>query len=131
MSPQIGDDAEAASLGDAESGAARLEIATREQIGGVAPARQGCGRPRVELVAIARDDELPARMRAPGESEHAHYALFGRPPGQRVSGRKKVAISAIPMAPETYQKKAASIPAALKPSATDSAVPPKIAWLTA
>ena len=40
-------------------------------------------------------------------------------------------ISAIPMQPATYQKKADSIPAALKDSATDSAVPPKIAWLTA
>src|SRR3546814_20988265 len=62
---------------DAEPGPARLQIAAGDDAAAVVPLVKRRRSARVELVAVADEDERPVRMDAMGEGDDTHAAHIG------------------------------------------------------
>src|SRR3546814_20361643 len=72
---------------DAEPGPARLQIAAGDDAAAVVPLVKRRRSARVELVAVADEDERPVRMDAMGEGDDTHAAHLGAERKSVVEGK--------------------------------------------
>jgi hypothetical protein len=73
----VGDDAASSFIGHAQPRAARLQVAATED-GLIAPACQRRTWPCMEFIAIARQQQAPAWMAIPSESDQAHELTLSK-----------------------------------------------------
>jgi hypothetical protein len=108
---KIGDDGQAAVPAQAEPGAAGLEVAAGEQVGGVGPPLKRRGRPGVELVALSDEHQRVGGVNLIGRYQKAHRlgsaGCLQRPLARRVlSGLN----ARIPGAAPRFPRRAAGVP---------------------
>src|SRR5882672_6279922 len=103
--PHVGDQRETTTAIDAEPGASRFFITTREQRNGLTPPRGGTRAARVELITIAGQHQRVVRMALPGEQGEAHDRIldfaeasdvaFSAQRSRKLRARQRVARGAI------------------------------------